>query len=270
MPQVKLIATDLDGTLLDSTGRIPERNLRALREAMARGVAATICTGRMLRSARQFAEQIGINIPLVCYNGAMLAQPDGHPAWSLTLDMGLAKELLAMCLERRVHVQSYVGDDLYVRDADAAVFRDYVKYFGVSGSVVGDDIFNPPASPTKLLAMAETEEGAIALEGDLKERFGDAIYVTRSLGTFVEMLNPEVNKANALRRLADDLGVAMNDVMAIGDGENDIEMIKSAGVGVAMENGADKIKSVADCIAPTNDENGVAWAIERYALDVGP
>jgi Cof subfamily protein (haloacid dehalogenase superfamily) len=195
----------------------------------------------------------------------MLVRPDGEVAWHLTLDMSLAKKLLAMCLERHVHVQSYVGGELYVRDADTAVFQDYMKYFGVSGKVVGDDIFNPPSNPTKLLVMTETGQDAIEMEAELKERFGDCLYVTRSLDNFVEMLNPEANKANGLRRLAEEMGVEMRDVMAIGDGENDVEMVKSAGVGVAMGNGADKIKAAADCVAPANDEDGVAWAVERYA-----
>jgi Cof subfamily protein (haloacid dehalogenase superfamily) len=266
MSHVKLIATDLDGTLLDSTGKIPARNLSILREAIDKGVATTICTGRMFRSAKCFAEQIGVKIPLICYNGAMVARLDGKPTWHLTLDMGLAKELIAMCLKRRVHIQSYAGDELYVRDADAAVFQDYMKYFGVTGKVVGDDIFNPPVNPTKLLAMTETAEDAVAMEEEITERFGGSLYVTRSLATFVEMMNPDVNKANGLRHLAGEMGVAMGDVMAIGDGENDVEMVKSAGVGVAMGNGADKIKAAANHIAPTNDEDGVAWAVERYAL----
>jgi Cof subfamily protein (haloacid dehalogenase superfamily) len=265
MPHVKLIATDLDGTLLDSTGKIPERNLRTLKEAIARGVATTICTGRMFGSARRFAEQIGIKIPVICYNGAMLRQPDGELIWHLTLDLELARKLLALCLERRVHIQSYVDDELFVRDGDAEVFQDYKKHFGVTGRIIGDDIFNPPTNPTKLLAMTDDEETALSLMNELREKFSRDIYITRSNVNFVEMMNPNVNKANGLQKLAEKIGVDMADVLAIGDGENDVEMVKLAGVGVAMGNGAEKIKSAANYIAPTNDENGVTWAVERFA-----
>ncbi|MDR1516354.1 MAG: Cof-type HAD-IIB family hydrolase [Synergistaceae bacterium] len=267
MPHVKLIATDLDGTLLDSTGKIPERNLRTLREAMAKGIATTICTGRMFVSARRFAEQIGIKIPLICYNGAMLRRPDGELIWHLTLGVELARKVLDVCLKRKVHIQSYVDDELYVRDADAEVFQEYKRHFGVTGKVIGDDIFNPPVNPTKLLAMTEDEETALSIMKEMKDVFGDDLYVTRSNANFVEMMNPSVNKANGLRKLAEEIGVDMADVLAIGDGENDVEMIKSAGVGVAMGNGAERIRAAADYTAPTNDEDGVAWAVERCALE---
>jgi Cof subfamily protein (haloacid dehalogenase superfamily) len=267
MSHVKLIATDLDGTLLDSTGKIPERNLGTLKKAIAGGIATTICTGRMFSSARRFAEQIGIRIPLICYNGAMLRRPDGETIWHLPLDMEMARKLLTICLTRRVHVQSYVEDELYVRDADADVFQDYIKHFGVTGKIVGDDIFNPPTNPTKLLAMTEDAEDALGMMKELKESFGDALYVTRSNANFVEMMNPKANKANALRKLAEEIGVTMGDVLAIGDGENDVEMVASAGIGVAMGNGAERIKSAANHVAPTNDDDGVSWAIERFALE---
>jgi Cof subfamily protein (haloacid dehalogenase superfamily) len=266
MSHVKLIATDLDGTLLDSTGKIPEGNLETLKKAIAGGIATTICTGRMFRSAMLFAGQLGIKIPLICYNGAVLRHPDGKMIWHLTLGMEMTRELLTICLDRRVHVQSYVEDELYVRDAEADVFQDYIKHFGVMGKIVGDDIFNPPANPTKLLAMTEDAEEAIEVMKELKERFGDALYVTRSNANFVEMMNPKANKAGALRRLADELGVAMSDVLAMGDGDNDVEMLASAGIGIAMGNGEERVKSAADHVAPTNDEAGVSWAVERFAL----
>jgi Cof subfamily protein (haloacid dehalogenase superfamily) len=266
MSHVKLIATDLDGTLLDSTGKIPECNLKSIREAVAGGVAATICTGRMFTSARRFAEQLGIKLPIICYNGAMLRPLDGETIWHLALDMEMAREILSMCARRGVHVQSYVEDELQVRNADASVFQNYTRYFGVTGRVVGDEISRPRTNPTKLLAMTDTEETARAMMIEMSERFGEDLYVTRSLPTYVEMMNPKANKINALMKLAETIGVEMSEVLAIGDGENDVEMVKSAGVGIAMGNGADKIKDVAKYIAPTNDEDGVSWAIDRFVL----
>jgi Cof subfamily protein (haloacid dehalogenase superfamily) len=221
----------------------------------------------MFGSARRFAEQIGIKIPLICYNGAMLRRPDGEMIWHLTLGMEMARKLLSLCIARRVHVQSYVQDELYVRDADAAVFQDYIRHFGVTGKIVGDDIFNPPANPTKLLVMTNDEEDAVKMMKELEERFGDALYITRSNANFVEMMNPKANKANGLRKLAEETGVAMSDVLAMGDGENDVEMLTSAGIGVAMGNGAERIRSAAKHVAPTNDEDGVSWAVERFAFE---
>jgi Cof subfamily protein (haloacid dehalogenase superfamily) len=268
MSQVKLIATDLDGTLLDSTGKIPERNIEVIREAIARGVAMTICTGRMFSSARRFAEQLAIKKPLICYNGAMARGIGEDPLWHLTLALPIAKKLLSVCRERGVHVQSYMDDDVYVSDANDPAFKEYSAHFGVTGRVIGNALYSPTTSPTKLLAMTEKAEDAAALALDLQRQFGDEIYITRSNMNFVEMMNPNVNKAAGLAKLAGIMGFTMDEVLAIGDGENDVEMVGSAGVGVAMGNGAPKIRGAAKHVAPTNDENGVSWAVERFVLFV--
>ncbi|MDR1943808.1 MAG: Cof-type HAD-IIB family hydrolase [Synergistaceae bacterium] len=267
MTPVKLIATDLDGTLLDSSGKIPKRNMETIEEAMARGIAVTLCTGRMFSSAKSFAEQAGIKIPFVCYNGAMTIRPDGEQIWHLPLDMDIALELLESLRPRNLHVQSYIGDVLYVKSADAGLFQEYVKYFGIIGKVIGDDVYAPKVPPTKLLIMTDTAEEAAPLADELRGRFGEKLYVTRSNSNFVETMNPNANKANGLARVAEILGVKMDEVMAIGDGENDAEMVARAGVGVAMENGEDKIKQAAKHIAPPNDEYGFSWAVGKFALN---
>jgi hydroxymethylpyrimidine pyrophosphatase-like HAD family hydrolase len=101
---------------------------------------------------------------------------------------------------------------------------------------------------------------------EMSEIFGDRLYVTTSNADFVEMMNPEAGKGKCLRRLADILDVDMETVMALGDGDNDAEMIKMAGIGVAMANARNSAKLAADVIAPSNDECGVAWAIEKFVL----
>ncbi|MDR3321319.1 MAG: Cof-type HAD-IIB family hydrolase [Synergistaceae bacterium] len=266
MASVKLIATDLDGTLLDSTGEIPERNFKIIKEAMAGGVAFTVCTGRMFRSAMRFAEQLGVKLPLICYNGAMLKRLDGEVIWHKPLDLGIAKELLSVFRERGVHVQSYVDDVVYVRSGGAEAYNEYSRTFGVTGEAVGDDLYNPQSPPTKLLGITGTDKEAESLVPFLSGKFGDEIYVTRSNSNFVEVMNKDVNKAKGLAKLAGIMGIQMCDVMAVGDGENDVEMVAMAGFGIAMDNGAEKIKKAAFRVAPTNDENGVSWAVERFAL----
>ncbi len=266
MPRIKLIATDLDGTLLDSAGKISERNKAALLAAKERGVYVTICTGRMFSSTKRFAAQLGIEIPVICYNGAMVRKPDGEMLSHLPLEMGLARRLLAIFKERDVYVQSYVDDVLYVRDEDEEEFQMYMRHFGVTGHAIGSELYTPAVAPTKLLAVGDTVDGAETMMYELQEKFGAEVYVTRSNADFVEMMDPRAGKGRALATLAESLGVSMDEVLAIGDGENDAEMIESAGFGLAMANGRRRPKSVAKEIAPSNDEDGVAWAVEKYVL----
>lgn len=266
MASIKLIATDLDGTLLDSTGKITEANKSALREAQNRGIMVTICTGRMFSSARRFAAQLNIDLPLICYNGAMVRSPEGKTLSHLPLELGAAKRLLAIFRERDIYVQSYIDDMLFVRDADEQEFQMYVRHFGVTGAPIGDAVFEPKVAPTKLLTVNESVDAAEALMYELQRMFGEEVYVTRSNADFVEVMNPRAGKARALATLAADLGIPMDSVMAIGDGENDAEMIAEAGVGIAVANARERPKEGARDVAPSNDDDGVAWAVGRYAL----
>jgi Cof subfamily protein (haloacid dehalogenase superfamily) len=266
MLPIKLIATDLDGTLLDDAGMIPPRNKDALTEAIDRGVAVTLSTGRMFSSAMRFAAQIGVTIPMICYNGAMLRRPDGEILLHQPLDMDVARRLLATFRERNMYVQSYVDDVLYVRSAQSSEYEKYVRYFGVTGRPIGEELYDPRTAPTKLLAMTSGAQESRQLMAYIRETFGTNIYVTSSNVDMVEMMNPDVNKANSLRTLADSLGINMEQVMALGDGENDVDMIRAAGVGIAMGNGRESAKAAATEVAPTNDECGLAWAVEKYAL----
>jgi len=266
MAAVKLIATDLDGTMLDSNGEITDRNLKTLREALARGVTVIICTGRMFRSAKRFADVLELKKPLICYNGAMMRRSDGENLWHQPLDIGMTKSLLEICQKRGVYVHYCVDDVLYVRDENEKFTQDYIRTFGVPAETIGDDLYNPKSAPTKLLAITEGAKESRALARELNERFGDDLYVTRSISNFVEMMNPKANKAACLSKLAETMGIGMDEVMAIGDGENDLEMVTMAGIGVAMGNGVEKLRNAAKYIGPTNDENGVSWAVERFVL----
>jgi Cof subfamily protein (haloacid dehalogenase superfamily) len=221
----------------------------------------------MYKSARVFAEQLGIrDVPLICYNGSMIRKMDGETLLHLRLDMDVARGLLDIFRKRNIYVQAYIDDELYVRDFDDRKHIYYYSNFGAPGQPIGDGIYAPQTPPTKLLAITSSLDESRALMHEISEIFGDRLYVTTSNADFVEMMNPEAGKGKCLRNLARILGVDMENVMAIGDGDNDAEMIKMAGIGVAMANARNNAKIAADVIAPSNDECGVAWAIENYAL----
>ena len=264
---IKLIASDLDGTMLDSSGQIPEKNLRAIAEAIRAGVIVTISTGRMYSSAASFARKLDLgSTPIICYNGAMIRSETGDTPMHLRLDLDVAREMLAIFRERGTYVQSYIDDELYVNDSSDRDFLHYQKHFGIIGTAIGDKVFEPQTPPTKLLTKTNGFEASRTLIKEFSERFKGRVYVTSSNEDFVEMMNPEADKGKCLRKLADILGIPMENVMALGDGDNDVEMIKCAGLGVAMANARDETKSCARDIAPSNDGCGVAWAIEKYVL----
>jgi Cof subfamily protein (haloacid dehalogenase superfamily) len=266
--KIKLLVSDLDGTMLDSSGRIPNRNIEAVRAAMERGVKVTLCTGRMYSSARKFAETLGItDVPLICYNGSMIRGMDGVTALHLKLDMETARGLLALFRERGIYVQSYIDDELYIKDPDDDDFVNYTRHFGMLGRPVGDALYEPLTEPTKLLAKTAGIEASHALIRELSGRFGKKLYITSSNEDFVEMMNPEAGKGRCLAKLAEMLSIPMKNVMAMGDGENDAGMIRAAGAGAAMANGRESALAAADWTAPSNDECGAALAIEHFILN---
>ena len=263
---IKLIATDIDGTLLDSFGRISSANRDAVRSAMERGITVTLSTGRMFASTKVFASALEITAPLICYNGAMIRCPDGTMISHTTLEMDAALRMLTLFDERGLYVQSYIDDDLCVDDLSADEFKYYMKTYGIMGNPIGRALYCPTKPPTKLLVMTDTAEGAVKLRRELQEIFGHEAYVTTSNYNFVEMMNPSVNKGKALTALAMGMGISMSEVLAVGDGDNDFEMVAMAGVGVAVRNGCERLRAAADHIAPTNNESGLAWAINEFAL----
>jgi Cof subfamily protein (haloacid dehalogenase superfamily) len=258
-----LIALDLDGTLLDSSLAISNANRSAVRRAVELGVSVVINTGRMFRSAKAFVDQLRLTSPVICYNGAMICRPDGSAAFHKPLDIDVARGLLSIFRDRKIYVQSYIDDVLNVKENDMETVW-YVKTFGVEGHPTGDALYTPTSAPTKLLAITDGIEQSRAIRDEMSELFGDKLYVTISNSNFVEMMNPSADKGLRLADVARDMGVGMESVMAIGDGENDVGMVSRAGIGIAMRNGLEKIKSAADDIAPANDHDGVAWAVRKY------
>ena len=263
MKNIKLIATDIDGTLLDSSGKISIENNEAISAAMERGIAVTLSTGRMFASSKGFAAALGITAPLICYNGAMIRRPDGEILYHAPLDMDTARRMLSLCAAKGLYVQSYVNDELSVENLSDDEYRYYLETFGITGKPIGSALYSPETPPTKLLVMTETAE---ELKDEFQELFGHEAYVTTSNYNFIEMMNLNVNKGRALKTLADGMGISMSEVLAVGDGDNDFEMVTMAGVGVAMDNGCARLKDGAAHIAPSNDKSGLAWAINEFAL----
>jgi len=265
-----MIASDLDGTMLDSSGKIPEENLRAVAEAIRAGVVVTISTGRMYKSAAYFASLLGLgDTPIICYNGAMLRNSTGDTPLHLRLDIDVAREMLAIFRERGTYVQSYIDDELYVKDGDDLNFLNYQRHFGIMGKVIGDGIFEPQTPPTKFLVKTNSFGASRAMMKEFSDMFAGRAYVTSSNVDFVEMMNPGADKGKCLRMLAGILGIPMENVMVLGDGDNDIEMMETAGLAIAMANAREETKASAHGTAPSNDECGVAWAIGKYVLDKG-
>ena len=262
---IRLIAIDLDDTLLDNRQQVSPRTRTTLQQAMRKGVAVTIATGRMFQSALPFAAEIGIELPLITYNGALIRQRlTGETIFHRPIDTGLAQELADLFRQHNWYLQKYVDDQLYVTDLDENA-RFYADYAKVEAIPLGNDFYRMAEAPTKMLSMGEPEELA-AISAELTARYGGRLYLASSKKRYLEMVDARVNKGQALDFLAGRLGILQSEVMAIGDSMNDLDMIEYAGVGVAMGNANPTVRAAADFVTLGNAEDGVAVAVEKFAL----
>lgn len=262
---IKLIAIDLDSTLLNSNKIISKENVKAIKKAMDLGIKVTISTGRMFCSALPYAKELSLELPIVVYNGALVKNITSNKIiYQCFLAKETAIEVMKFAFERGIYFQTYIDDKLLIRKRED-ISDYYAKIANVKYSEVGDDLFNLKKDPHEVLILTETEDekfNKLFIE-DLKQKFGNSIHVTFSAKGFIEVMNPSTNKWEAIKYLAQCNEIEENEIMCIGDGDNDYEMIEKSKYGVAMANAHEKVKEVATFITESNDNSGVALIINR-------
>ncbi|MFC4600993.1 Cof-type HAD-IIB family hydrolase [Cohnella hongkongensis] len=263
----RLIATDLDDTLLTDDLTVTEGTRRAMNDAIARGVHLTIATGRMFDSAQKIARQVGLNVPIITYQGSLIKNLlDEEVLYERSLPTSVALELYEYCAANGLHLQSYIDDKLYVAE-DNDHIQSYAKQSNIPYIVEPDykRIIEHPKQ-TKLLVIDEPAR-LDAMMPDLRSRFGSRAHLTKSKPNYLEFLHPEGTKGHALRFLAAYYGIPIEETIAIGDAMNDHEMVEAAGLGVAMANAVPALKEIADYVTLTNNEEGVRHVIEKFVLN---
>jgi Cof subfamily protein (haloacid dehalogenase superfamily) len=221
-----------------------------------------VVTGRMYRSIAPYLKEAGLEDPVVCYQGAVVAEADGTFLRHVPIPLDVAREAIDAVTAEGVHLNAYVDDDLYVAEVTPEA-RAYADFQHIPLHPVGDLRTWLSQPPTKLVAVDERTR-IDELEQRLKPRFAGRLYVSKSLPDFLEFASPDVNKASGLAFLADRLGFSREGTVALGDGENDVELVEWAGFGVAVANAHERVLAAADLVCPSDEEEGVAQVIEAY------
>ena len=262
---IKLVATDLDDTLLRSDLTISDRTVKTVQTAMNKGVIVTVATGRMFCSALPHAQRLGVNVPLITYNGALIKEAQtGRVLYERSLEESTAAKILAISRERGWYIQSYLDDVLHVEALNDNAQR-YIKIARVTPVIDGDAFFTNPGRPHKMVLIAPADEMP-GIQAEISRLFGDELHITSSKPTLLELVHPDVCKGKAISFLAGHYGIKQEETMAIGDSYNDIEMIRYAGCGVAVANAIAPVREAANAVTASHEEDGVAVAIERYVL----
>ncbi|AXI10812.1 Cof-type HAD-IIB family hydrolase [Oceanobacillus sp. 143] len=281
---MKLIASDLDGTLLNEDGIVSEENAQAIKKAIDQGIKFVVATGRSYEAASKPLQAVGITSPIISLNGAVSYGEDQKIISKVAMDKEVSRQILASCQKRDMYIEFFTNDGMYsgsreyflqvlvdimksanpdisdeeVREKAALRFQsepvtfinDYEEIFSIDNVEI-----------YKILAFSHDKTKLAAVREELSEESGIAI--TSSGDINLEFNHPEAQKGIALKSFAASLGIEMKDVMALGDNWNDASMLKMAGRGVAMANAEEGIKELCEYSTKSNIEDGVAAAIEE-------
>lgn len=266
MSGIKLIALDLDGTLLNSALKVSERNAEAVKLALDAGVKVVLATSRWYRLAKRDAERLGIDTPLICNNGAVVKRPqDSGELLHLRLDQELARDVTALADERGWETFTTIEDATYMRMRPGIIPERLPAGLRISERQA-EEVAR--GQPTAVLVFGEEAVNEIsqrflpAFDGRAKFSLNRPPLYPH----YVILTHPDADKASALEMVCRELDVPLSDVMAMGDSESDLEMLRLAGLGIAVNNSPDEVKRAALHVAPANDDDGVAWAIEHFVL----
>ena len=272
----KLICIDMDGTLLNDKKTISERNLRAIRLASKNGVRIAVCTGRIFASAEFFSDLLGVKSPVIAANGAYIIEKDSDEVvYNVALGVEKCKKLLSVFKKYDIYPHFYTNDMIFTENSTYSTGF----YAGVNKTLPKDKQIKVVLVKdwNEVFKKYETEIfKGIGVDKDI-EKIRKAKISLRDMNDFevvsshfdnFEVTNKGVSKGNAVKILADYYGINREQVICIGDSENDLSMIKFAGLGVVMENGDEIVKEAAKYITDTNNNDGVAKAIEKFVLEV--
>ncbi len=260
----ELAAFDLDGTLLSSEHAVSPENARALQALVSNDILVVLISGRMHRSILPISTQIGLENPIISYNGGLVKHAiTGEIYHHTPVRADDAMEIVNECRSQQLHLNFCLNDKLYVAEHNACT-ELYERRTGVPAIPIGDLRQLDGETPTKLLIIhhAEIER----LLSNFKTDYAGKLYVTQTQPEYIEFMNPTVTKGRALTALASQFNISLEKVVGFGDSYNDESLLKTAGYGIAMENAVPPIKACADYITTTNDDDGVARAIWQRIL----
>jgi Cof subfamily protein (haloacid dehalogenase superfamily) len=239
------------------------RTREALTRTRATGTHVVVVTGRMFRAVRPYLEQAGLDDLVVCYQGAVVADPaTGEFLLHVPIPLAAARDAMDAVVAAGFHLNCYLDDLLYVAEVTPEA-RRYADFQHLEIHAVGDLRAWLDRDPTKLVAVGDPD-ALDELEAELAPRFAGRLFISKSLPFFLEFAHPDVSKGSGLAFVAGRLGFRPEETVACGDGENDRELLDWAGFGVAVANAHEDVLGRADLVVPSVEEEGAADLLEAY------
>jgi hypothetical protein len=271
----KILAIDMDGTLLDSNDDITETNLRAVKDALNQGIKVVIATGRIFAAVKHYANILGLQTYVISSNGAVVSDATGsNIIYTKPMDVTAAAECIKIAKKYDIYYHLYSNNVLYTEQLAYSSWG-YAK-------------LNEKLPPEERIAIRRVDDGVdfvlhsgydivklVMIDDDLNKLAKarseamsiPSLAISASMPNNFEVMAEGVSKGKALQMLAQHYNVAMEETAAIGDSENDLSMLECVGLPIAMGNAIDAVKELAKYIAPSNDQDGVAYALSHYIMN---
>ena len=275
MSKIKLIAVDLDGTLLNEDGKIPEENRYYFKKFSENGGIVVLSSGRMTDCVSPFVNILEIDCPLIVYNGAMVRlrkKEERKIIFHMTLPAEIGDILIDYSLENNFHLNYYFNDTLYAqKNQSLKKYPDiYSSQTGAVYKFLNDIRILKGNSPTKLILITDTENEDITRTRDyqyeyFKKNFGEKVKLVKTNPEYLEFINIDVDKGVGLKKIADYYGIKKEEIVSFGDGENDIEMLLYSGISVVPSNAKEKVKKVAKIVSEySNDQAFIGKFLKEF------
>lgn len=268
----KMIAMDLDGTLLPENQYISEKNIAAIKAAFDLGVRVTISTGRMYASARIFTEVLPANISMICLNGAYIMDSDSmDPIYVRPMKEKDIIDIIRICKLYNAGLHFYSHDTIFAEKPSeyySALNKNLPESKRIKFEIVQESNWREviKKSGSKILKGLIVVDNADKLERLMGDVNGTDVEAVKMGPDCIEIMDKGVSKGNAVQHLSDIYKINREDIICIGDNENDISMLKYAGLGVAMGNASDIVKAEADYVTLKDVEDGPAYVINKFIL----
>ena len=262
--KIKLVATDIDGTLVKWDTRVSDGVKNCVKKLQENGVKVVLVTGRMHCATKHLRDELGLNSPVVSYQGGLIKDSDGKTLYQENLDSDCAKEIIDWAHKNDVHLNLYIDDKLYVEKDDDCVKRytdgKFVQYTVCPFESLKIENVN------KILAIdygnAERVTGWV---NELQAKFPE-LYIVKSTPFFCEIGSPMAKKSLGVEFLAKHWNLSQDEILTIGDQNNDIELLKAGGVKVAMGNATPELKECANFITDSVENDGFVKAIDKFCF----
>lgn len=287
----KFIAIDIDGTLLNSSGQLTKHTIDTIKKVTNQGVKVVLTSGRVTDSVKGIASMINADKHIICDNGATIVDLESDEiVFSRYIEKETIVKLIEFCVTNNVYYMVFTNKEIIVKDLKHMAFAFYKQRHHLKDEATGIsqikfggiDYIKKVKEPFTRIVICDQDRAIYNSIVNMLKRFEDIellaaphisnkvvkdgdkdVFVSYS---YAEILAKDTNKWTAIKLLTDRLGIKREEIIAIGDNFNDIEMIQNAGLGIAMNNGSPVAKEVATVIAPSNNEDGVAKVMERYIL----